>query len=722
MSSVTAITGWIMGSLVRQGLVAFGMMLLVAIPGTVCAADVLVQGEDAIAGGPVERPGYAFADPREETANWASVNCSPNPGFPNAPGRFAVDFAGLPPGPYRVWVRLARFNGTPDTVAVPGATFSDNHGHQAERAFVANGTEESTRPFVMQPGGIIKAGGQWTWLPLFQTGPLQGVYELTIIGQTGPVGTGNYKGLWIDSIRFEDLSGSRFPRSMVEAGLPGRWEGMPWLTTSSPMRRGLSSAVPVAKDRMEPSLLLRRVFEPSVAATDSNLFCVWLMVHQHIPSLRLALADEHGRRIEADLCRLAGDRPLRLGTWYCVLWPLQVTLSKAAKSSRWSTFEVRSAGASVDGGAISVHGLSFTTGKRLRQSLENNSADCSVAGKENLRRSLAVHSFPRQSAGQDKRVILWVQGPYGGNPNATIVKARIAELYNSGADGIVMTVNPVVDGKELYFPNEFFSPRRFRDEDFAAEASQLREVAWGPLAHSLLRLNVMPGTVDWFASEWSAILAKARQAARMAKVGRLAGIMFDVEQYDWERGVFRYENRPLKGTKSLGDYAAQAKLRGQQIAQAMAGEFSDIDVLTTFGSSIGADGGQLLVPFLEGMASVGKCHVYDGCEPAYRFRTLRPFLEASETMRLASRTVGIGFGLWVNPPEVPFSFSRPEENYRSPEGLACSLHYALRLSDKYVWLYREGNLSLWPDTTPPAYYEAIRRSRLPQDPLWVPLR
>jgi hypothetical protein len=346
----------------------------------------------------------------------------------------------------------------------------------------------------------------------------------------------------------------------------------------------------------------------------------------------------------------------------------------------------------------------------------------SVAGKENLRRSLAVHCFPRQPVGEDKRVILWVQGPYGGNPNATIVKARIAELYSSGADGILLTVNPVVEGKELYLPDEFFSPRRFRDEDFAAQADQLRAVAWGPLAHSLLRLNVMPGTVDWFDLEWSAILAKSRQAARMARTGRLAGIMFDVEQYDWERGVFRYENRPLKSMKSLGDYAIQAKLRGEQMARAMAGEFPHIDVVTTFGSSIGTDGGQLLVPFLEGMASVGNCHVYDGCEPAYRFRTLRCFLEASEKMRLASRTVGVGFGLWVNPPEVPFSFSRPEKNYRSPEGLACSLHYALRLSDKYVWLYREGNLSLWPDTTPPAYYEAIRRSRLPQDPLWVPPR
>jgi MYXO-CTERM domain-containing protein len=34
-------------------------------------------------------------------------------------------------------------------------------------------------------------------------------------------------------------------------------------------------------------------------------------------------------------------------------------------------------------------------------------------------------------------------------------------------------------------------------------------------------------------------------------------------------------------------------------------------------------------------------------------------------------------------------------------GKSHALHYALRLSDKYVWLYREGSLTLWPDGTPP---------------------
>lgn len=98
---------------VQRTIVALGVLLLLAVPTAATAADILVQAEEAIVGGPVARPGYAFAEPREETANWASVNCSPNPGFPNAPGRFSVDFTNLPPGPYRVFGSILRNGHSP---------------------------------------------------------------------------------------------------------------------------------------------------------------------------------------------------------------------------------------------------------------------------------------------------------------------------------------------------------------------------------------------------------------------------------------------------------------------------------------------------------------------------------------------------------------------------------------------------------------------------------
>jgi hypothetical protein len=284
----------------------------------------------------------------------------------------------------------------------------------------------------------------------------------------------------------------------------------------------------------------------------------------------------------------------------------------------------------------------------------------------------------------------------------------------------VMTINPVVDGQELYFADQFFSPRRFTEQDFAGALADLKAIKWGSLDHSLLRINVMPGTVDWFDVEWTAIMEKAQLAARLAKAGGLAGIMFDVEQYDWANGVFRYDNRSHREQKRLSDYVAQARLRGRQMGEALVSEFPDIDVLTTFASSIGTDGGELLVPFLEGLAAAQGCHVYDGCEPAYPYRTLRRFLEAEEKMRQGSRVLGHGFALWVNHPAGPFDTVHPEGNYFSPEALAHALHYALRVSDKYVWLYREGNLGFWPGDTPPGYYEAIRKAREPQDPTWVP--
>jgi len=228
--------------------------------------------------------------------------------------------------------------------------------------------------------------------------------------------------------------------------------------------------------------------------------------------------------------------------------------------------------------------------------------------------------------------------------------------------------------------------------------------------------------VDWYDEDWSAVVDKARQAGRCCTEGRLAGIMFDVEQYDWERGVFRYDNRPQRATCSQEQYAAQARLRGRQMAEALVAEKPDIDVLTTFAGSLRGGGAELLLPFLEGMASVPGCDVYDGCEPAYPFRTLRHFLQWQGYMKTFSQTIGAGFGLWVNHRIGVFDRSDVSRNYRPPEGLKHSLHYALRLSDKYVWLYAEDDLTFWPETTPPEYYEAIRQAREPQKAGWVPGR
>jgi hypothetical protein len=294
------------------------------------AVEVLIQAEDVLAEGASPRPGYAFLDPRDEVANWASICCSPTPGFPNAPGRFVIDFTGLPAGSYRVWARIARWGGTPDTTPIPSATFADNRGHELPYTFPADPAEPLGTWFAMRPGGMVAPEGEWAWLPLFEAGPLQGEYQLTITGEPGPAGTGNYKGLWVDAFRFAETTGAPWPRLREEEALPGRWEGGLYLTTLCPELRGLALIFPAAEfsgwppggERHGVRSLLRRTFIPLLEA-DRDHLALWIMATQRTEPLQVVLKDDQGRQVSEDLCQLANDRPLRPGVWYYLLWPFQ---------------------------------------------------------------------------------------------------------------------------------------------------------------------------------------------------------------------------------------------------------------------------------------------------------------------------------------------------------------------------------------------------------------
>jgi len=684
--------------------------------------DIFVQAEDIFQPRSVPNPGYAFIDQADATSGWATIHSSPSPGFPNEPAHFRLSFNALPAGPYRLWARLARWGGTPDTTPIIAARFTDSAGNNLRYLFPDDRAQPLGAWFGMLPGGMIPADGEWGWLPLFETKALTGDYELVISGEPGTDGAGNYKGLWIDAFRFEAIGEAAMPRLPEDDSLPGRWEGGCYLTPRAPREGGLSVSFPRADDAGQLHSL-RRIFDRPVDAGLRDHLAMWVCSEVRTHALELTVTDVDGWALKADVCRLANDRPLEPGIWYYVLLPLRNNGTVADTAHR------RLAGLELglplhDGGkqeaVIAIHQPHLVSLAEAREEMSGNDAKLLTIATGSARLAAAVLDFPREPVGPDKKVIMWARGGWGGTPSPDNVRQRITELRDSGADGIVLTLTPLAEGKPVYFADAFMSAQRFGADDFAADLTELRNIDWGPLDHSLLRIDVMPGTVDWFDEEWSAVVEKAGQAAMCCREGRLAGFLFDVEQYHWERGIFRYDNRLLKTTKTLAEYAAQARLRGQQMARAMVAEMPDIDVLTTYAGSLQGEGSELLLPFLEGMASVPGCHVYDGCEVAYPFRTLRHFIEWKGNMRNFSKSIGAGFGLWVNHPAGPFDRANLARNYRPPEGLAHSLHYALRMADKYVWLYAEGDLTFWPETTPAEYYTAIKQAREPRDPRWVP--
>ena len=706
--------------------------LVVAVPAA-WGVDVLVEGEEVRGEGTSREQGQLGiigGDP-DRVAFKAVIHCSPTPGLPNAPGHFLFDFTNLPRGPYRLWARMARWTGIGEITPVPAVTVADRRGTELRYTFPTEpGTPGSTW-FDGRPGGCFGPDGEWFWLPLVETGLLMGTYELVVTGDPGPSYPGNLKGLWIDAFRFEDLSGAPLAeiRLPEDETLPGVWEGGLALSLGSPVPGGLSLVFPDDDLAGADQLLAERIFAEPLAVGDNDVLAMWLMTAQRGPALRLVLVDVDGGRAQVEVSDLANARSLSPGTWYFLLWELQCARAQGLNLERLEALQVVAAEpeTAIPLGTYFLHAPRLTTMVRTRAALATAdedylSRDPNVKGwfeydfqlpaAESMKLTFAVRDFPVEPVGSDKKVLLWASGDWGGMPSPSTVRRRIAELYDSGADGVVLTATPRLGPDPVYFADHFMSTQPFSWEDFSDNLADLQAIKWGSLDHSLLRINVMPGRVDWFEEDWQVVTDKARLAARLCREGGLAGIMFDGEQYhihiEPESAIFDYGSRPLRTDKSVEDYSRQAHLRGRQMAEAMVAEYPDIDVLTTWGGAEGGANQELLGPFLEGMASVAGGNVYDGNERSYGSRKLRDFLPAYERMVQYSDKVAPGFALWP-------------ERFHSPEDLRHALHYALRLSEKYVWLYTERKgVNFWPDGTPPEYYEAIKQARQPQSPSWVP--
>ena len=79
-------------------------------------------------------------------------------------------------------------------------------------------------------------------------------------------------------------------------------------------------------------------------------------------------------------------------------------------------------------------------------------------------------------------------------------------------------------------------------------------------------------------------MGNARLAAKLAREGRCAGILFDVEEY--EGGLFTYPKQRDAKAKSWDEYAAQARRRGREVMAAFQEGYPDLTVFLTFGHSL----------------------------------------------------------------------------------------------------------------------------------------
>ena len=327
-------------------------------------------------------------------------------------------------------------------------------------------------------------------------------------------------------------------------------------------------------------------------------------------------------------------------------------------------------------------------------------------------------------------------------PDTAYMRDHIATMKNEPFSGVVFTARP------NWGTNQEFTWGGWGNTVFTRAAMQhavdeLKATNFGNYNQNFLRYNMTPGNVDWF-DNLDNVLANVGTAAWLVEQGGAKGIFFDTE--DYQSPLWHYPSQKYRASKSFAEYAAQVRLRGQQVMATMQAEDPNLTLLIPVAysyvwgpSQINGNLGLLpsveygLLPaFLDGMLDVAGPGIrfVDGFENAYGYTTLAQFQEARARMVAGTLPIvaddaryaekfGFGFAAWMDAfwrtqgwhPD-PNDF---DQNYYTPAELEEILKSALTVSDEYVWLYseqlfwRNANTAGSPDI-PLAYDQAVRRN------------
>ena len=245
-----------------------------------------------------------------------------------------------------------------------------------------------------------------------------------------------------------------------------------------------------------------------------------------------------------------------------------------------------------------------------------------------------------------------------------------------------------------------------------------------------------PAGFDWFDdAQWNIIEANAKLLVRVAQAGRVRGICFDPEPYDFS--LWDYAKQPKAQVHSFADYRTKVRQRGAQLMRAFEKKMPGALILTFFHVSLydrfadlpesertqrlAKEGWGLMPDFFVGMleGATPKARFIDGNENAYYYTSREQYFRAYHAIRHRAlglvppelrdkyeRQVRAGQALYV---DHNFALRQPKpEQYLSyrmtPEERAKwfqhNTYWALYTTDQYVWCYSE-RMNWWKNQTPP---------------------
>ncbi|WP_437205101.1 hypothetical protein [Planctomicrobium sp. SH664] len=315
-------------------------------------------------------------------------------------------------------------------------------------------------------------------------------------------------------------------------------------------------------------------------------------------------------------------------------------------------------------------------------------------------------------------------------PNTQFLRAHLKEMEQLPFDGVVLHLNGTPYGN---FSWETWGPRRYELSEFASCIEDLLASRSGKLTERFIRVNVTPGTADWFDdAAWETIRHNFGVAAAVAKQGECRGLMFDTEQYQGD--LFAYQKQPPRPFK---EYREQLRRRGQDWIREINRYYPDITILIPFAYTYAKPRpGQtreeahygLLADFLDGAleACTPGTRFVDAFEQSYPYRDAEQFAQGYERITETSLNWTIvpekyrqhfraGFGVWMdnrlkNEDWDVADFSR---NYFTPEQFTASVRAALDRSDEYVWIYTDRPRWWTNENLPKEYIEALKDAKAP---------
>jgi len=322
-------------------------------------------------------------------------------------------------------------------------------------------------------------------------------------------------------------------------------------------------------------------------------------------------------------------------------------------------------------------------------------------------------------------------------PNTAYVRAHISEMEKFPFDGVVIAVSdelqPKYSGDCVGF--RAWGKQRFDPTKYQHAIDDLKNTSFKKFKDNFLAVEAMPGDVDWFSDDdFAGVAQNLKLMAKIAHEGGCRGIEFDPEEYGANK-VWTWASWPeaIQKKHTEEECITIARQRGREIMRAMNSEFPDIKVMfllgpgyTTAHTVAGNHKYRLLLPFIDGMCEVAAqgTQIIDGYEQSYGFRTPISFEDAVANQKQAKnffqdknafdRVMRVGFGLWMdnNSGAIGWHPTEPEKNHFQPGTWQTAIHYALKNSDEYVWIWHE-RYNLWANQNlSPAYFEAQEKGRL----------